>query len=192
MLYMNCSSDILSVFEYIQCWYMLQSRVSFISFYTPPLFVLYPPKILSVYPSVCPSVRRPSVSDLFPDSNLSSFWPICFKPFIDIDIGEEWFGIANGLNLFINNRVMALDWCTYVFFLHIFRTNGWIFIQFCICIDKYKIHVVSNAHNFWSIFNIDLCYCPLIDSSILFLFNILWINLWISIKFCVCIDTYKI
>ena len=30
---------------------------------------------------------------------------------MDIDIGEEWFGIANGLNLFINNRVMALGWC---------------------------------------------------------------------------------
>ena len=27
---------------------------------------------------------------------------------MDIDIREEWFGIANGLNLFINNRVMAL------------------------------------------------------------------------------------
>ena len=27
---------------------------------------------------------------------------------MDLDIGEEWFGIANGLNLFINNRVMAL------------------------------------------------------------------------------------
>ena len=28
---------------------------------------------------------------------------------MDIDIGEEWFGIANGLNLIINNRVMVLD-----------------------------------------------------------------------------------
>ena len=27
---------------------------------------------------------------------------------MDIDIREEWFGIANGLNYFINNRVMAL------------------------------------------------------------------------------------
>ena len=34
---------------------------------------------------------------------------------MDIDIGEEWFQIANGLNLFINNRVMALDWCKNVF-----------------------------------------------------------------------------
>ena len=28
--------------------------------------------------------------------------------FNDIDIGEEWFGIANGLNSFINNRVWPL------------------------------------------------------------------------------------
>ena len=28
---------------------------------------------------------------------------------MDIDIGEEWFGIANWLNLIINNKVMVLD-----------------------------------------------------------------------------------
>ena len=28
---------------------------------------------------------------------------------MDIDIREEWFGIANGLISLINNRVMALD-----------------------------------------------------------------------------------
>ena len=157
--------------------------------------MLYPPKILSV------SVRQ-SVSALFPDSNLSSFWliffklcmdidireewfeianglnsfinnrvmaldwcknvvsgllssfwPIFFKLCVDIDIREEWFGIANGLNLFVNNRVMVLDWCKTVFFLNIFKTNGIILIKFCICIDKYKIHVVCNAHYFWSSFN---------------------------------------
>ena len=51
----------------------------------------------------------PSLSASFPDSNLSSFLPIFFKLCMDIDIGKEWFGIVNGLNLFINNRVMALD-----------------------------------------------------------------------------------
>ena len=56
-------------------------------------------------------IFRPSISPSFPDSNLSSFWPIVFKLCMDIDIGEEWFGISNGLNLFINNRVMVLDWC---------------------------------------------------------------------------------
>ena len=62
---------------------------------------------------------------------------------MDIDIWEEWFGIANGLNSFINNRVIALDWYKNVFFfLNILRTNGWILINFCICIDIYKIHVV--------------------------------------------------
>ena len=29
---------------------------------------------------------------------------------MDIDIGEEWIGNANGPNLFINNRVMVLDY----------------------------------------------------------------------------------
>ena len=64
--------------------------------------MLYPPNRLSV---------RPSVSASFPDSNLSSFWPIFFKLCMDIDIREEWFGIANGLhvNSFIINRGMALD-----------------------------------------------------------------------------------
>ena len=32
---------------------------------------------------------------------------------------------------------------------------------------------------------------PLIDIIILFMLNILWINLWISIKFCICIDIDK-
>ena len=85
----------------------------------------------------------------FPDSNLSRFWPISFKLCMGIAIWKEWFGIANGLNSFINNRVMALDWCKNVFFISIFRTNGWSLIKFCICIDKYKIHVVSNARYFF-------------------------------------------
>ena len=65
-----------------------------------------------------------------------------------IDIREEWFGIANELNWFINNRVMALDLCKNVFFLNIFRTDGCILIKFYTSIDIYKIHVVSNAHYF--------------------------------------------
>ena len=88
----------------------------------------------------------------FPDSNLSSFWPIFFNFCTDIDIRKEWFWVADGLKSFINNRVMALDWCKNVFFLNIFRTNGWILIRFCVSIDKYKIHVLSNACSFWSIF----------------------------------------
>ena len=104
--------------------------------------------------------------------NLSSFWSIFIKLCMDIDIREEWFGIANGLNSFINNRVMAVDWCKNVFFLNIFRTSGWFLIKFCICIDKYKIHIVSNARYFWSIFNRVMA---LIDVRILFMLNILWI-----------------
>ena len=33
---------------------------------------------------------------------------------------------------------------------------------------------------------------PLIDVRILFMLNILWINLWNSIKFCLCIDIDKV
>ena len=89
---------------------------------------------LSVRPSVRLSVR-PSVSASSPDSNLSSFWPIFFKLCMDIDIGKEWFGIVNGLNSFINNIDMPLDWCKNVFFLNIFRTNGRILINICTFID---------------------------------------------------------
>ena len=71
-------------------------------FYTPPA---------GYYVIPSENFERLSVSASFPDSNLSSFWPIFFELCMDIDIGEEWFGIANGLNLFINNRVMALDGC---------------------------------------------------------------------------------
>ena len=67
--------------------------------------VAHKPKMLE-RPSVCPSVH---LSASFLDSNLCNFLPIFFKLCMDIDIGEEWFGITNGLNLFINNRVMALD-----------------------------------------------------------------------------------
>ena len=81
-----------------------------------------------------------SVSPSFPDSNLSSFWPSFFKFGMDIDIREEWFVIANGLNSFINNRVMALDLCKNVFCLNIFRTNGWILIKFCIIQDPCCIY----------------------------------------------------
>ena len=104
---------------------------------------------------------------------------------MDIDIEEGQFGIANRLNLFINNKVLALDWCKNVFFLNIFRTNGWILLKFCLCIDVYKIHVVSKACYFCR-FLTELW--PLINVRILFMLNILWINLWISIKFCICID----
>ena len=47
----------------------------------------------------------------FPCSNFNTFLPIFFKLCIDIGIGEEWYGIANGLISFRNNSVMALDLC---------------------------------------------------------------------------------
>ena len=85
-------------------------RLFFVTFYTPPhkksrSIKLYPPNF------ECPSSIRLSVSTSFPCSNFSTFWPIFFKLCIDIGIGEEWYGIANGLISFWNNRVMALDVC---------------------------------------------------------------------------------
>ena len=112
--------------------------------------MLYPPNRFecpSVYPSVCPSALRFR-------TNLSSFWLIFLKLCM---VGEECFGIADGLNSFIYNRVMALEWCKNLFFLNIFRTNRWILTKFYRCIDIYKIHVVSKERFFclffWSIFN---------------------------------------
>ena len=61
-------------------------------------------------------------------------------------------------------------------------------IKFCMCIDVYDVHIVSYAHYFWSILN---RLWPLIDVRIMFMLNILQINLWISIKFCRCIDIDK-
>ena len=68
--------------------------------------MLYPPNRLSVRPSVRPAVRP---SALRFRTLTSSFSPIFFKLCMDINIEEEWSVIANGLNSFINNRVMALD-----------------------------------------------------------------------------------
>ena len=47
----------------------------------------------------------------FPCSNFSTFLPIFFKLCIDIGIGQEWYGIANGIISFRNNQVMARDLC---------------------------------------------------------------------------------
>ena len=78
-------------------------------FYTLPHkkwwgIMLYPPKILSVHPSVCPSAIRPSEL---------RFWTLTWVVYDRFSSNFAWFGIANfyGLNSFINNRVMALDWC---------------------------------------------------------------------------------
>ena len=38
-------------------------------------------------------------------------------------------------------------------FLNIFRNNEWILIKFCLCIDTYTIHVVTNTHYFPKLFN---------------------------------------
>ena len=122
-------------------WYTMRSW--WYCFYIPPRKKVAGYYLILSEPFECPSIRP------FPDSNFSSFWLIFFKLCINIDFREEWFGIENGLNSFINNIVMAFDCCNNVFFLNIFTTNGRILIKFSI----YKIHVVSNAHYCWSIFN---------------------------------------
>ena len=68
-------------------------------------------------PPVRPSSVRPSVSASFPCSNFRTVCHIFFRLCIDICIGEEWYGIASGLILFWNNRVMALDVCQKYFAL---------------------------------------------------------------------------
>ena len=80
-----------------------------------------------------------SISASFPGSNFSIFWLIFFKLHIGSDIREEWYGIANGLISFRNNRVMALDlWKKFVYPQYL--QNKWMnFVKICICIDIYKI-----------------------------------------------------
>ena len=65
-------------------------------------------KKLGVYPLNRLSVH-PSDSASFPDPNRSSFLTDFLQTLHDIDIREEWFGIASGLNSFINNKFMDLD-----------------------------------------------------------------------------------
>ena len=96
---------------------------------------------------------------LFPDSNLSSFWQIFFKLCVHIDIREEWFGIANGLNSFINTRVMALDWCKMCFYT--LPHKKWRGIMLfppnfeCLSIRRLSVSAsfpCSDLSTFWTIF----------------------------------------
>ena len=68
----------------------------------------------------------------FPCSNFSTFLPIFFKLCIDVDIGEEWYGIVSGIISFRNNRVMALDLCLKCILVNILRMNRQISMH---CID---------------------------------------------------------
>ena len=138
-------------------WATLWSKYDFLELNKCALFVMWAWLLTMEFSGAVLCYTLQTVLSVRPSAlrfrSLSSFWSIFFKLCMNIDIREEWFGIAHGLYSFINNRVMALDWCKNVFFLNIFRTNGWILIKFCMCIDIYKIHIVSNAHYFWSIFN---------------------------------------
>ena len=76
--------------------------------YSNSMYLLYPAtKVwwgIMLYPSVssvCPSAP-------FPIDNLSIFSRIFFKFCIHIVIGDEWYGIVNGQNPSIFNRVTAL------------------------------------------------------------------------------------
>ena len=177
------------------------------------LSILYPATqkvaVYYVIPSekICVSVRQRAS---FPDSNLRSFWPIFFK--LCIDIGEEWFGISNGLNSFINNWVMALDWCkmcfssiwywqnvgkdNYKLFFVIFQRSydPWLMSEFYFHLISWEqidgfwwnfvYAVVWLAHGIFLNFSTE--FWPLIDVKISFFRT----NEWILITFCLCIDIY--
>ena len=87
--------------------------------------MLDPPNRLSIRPSaLCFRTLK------------SSFWPIFFKLCMAIDIREEWFRTTNGLNLYINNRVMTLDWCKNVFFPQ-YLQNKWMNFYKILCMHWY-------------------------------------------------------
>ena len=81
----------------------------------------------------------------------------------------------------------GFDWCKNIFFLNIFRANGWILMKFCLL-----IHTRSMLCLIYIIFGQFFTELwPLIDVRILFMLSILWIDLWTSIKFCIRIDIDK-
>ena len=106
-------------------------------------------------PFECPSVRPCFVSGLeqFLTDFLQTLHGHWYQGGVVWDC--KWAKFVN------KQQSCGLDRCKNVFFLNVFRTSGWILIKFCVCFDIYKIHVVSNAHYFWLIFNrvvaIDLC-----------------------------------
>ena len=136
----------------------------------------------------------------FPDSNLRSFWSIFFK--LCIDIVEEWFGNANGLNSLINNRVMALDWCkmcfssiwywqnvgkdNYKLFFVIFQRSDdpWLMLQFYFHLISWEqidgfwwnfvYAVVWLAHEIFLNFSTELCPWLMLKFHFLELMNGFW------------------
>ena len=81
------------------------SEIDSLPYYTPPLkcgeVLCYTLRCLSVCPSVRPSAP-------FPIYNLSIYSRNFFKFCIHIVICDEWYGIVNGQNPSIFNRVTAL------------------------------------------------------------------------------------
>ena len=116
---------------------------------------------MSIHQSVCPSVRAS-----FPDSNLGSFWPIFF-----IFAGVFWD-------------------CRWAKFVYKQQSYG----PWLMCFSSISVYALIYTrsllyllmHIIFGQFLTELW--PLIDVRILFMLNILWINLWILIKFCICID----
>ena len=132
--------------------------------------------VISSEPFECPSVHpsfhsyvRPSISTSFPDSNLSSFWLIFFKLCMDIDIWEEWFGIANGPKFMCKQQ----------------SYGPWL-MQNCV-FPQY-------LQNKWMNFDKIFVYALIYTRSLLYLMpvsfgnRVMALDLWISIKFCIGID----
>ena len=70
-----------------------------------------------------------------------------------IDIGADWFRIANGLMFLLTMELWPLTDVKMSFFLNRFRTNRRIWIQCCICIDIYKIRIGTLTSYFSLIFD---------------------------------------
>ena len=128
---------------------------------------------------------------LFPCSNFSTFLPVFFKLCIVLGIGEEWYGIASGIISFRNNRVLALDLCPKCFFGQYVK-NWWTNFNKVLhmhCIDtrigEDWYGIASGIISFRNNIITALDSCPKC-----ILLNILKMNRWISIKFCICIDIY--
>ena len=138
--------------------------------------MLYPPNCLSVHTSVCPSALHFRVPTLVS-------WPIFFKLCIGIDIGEEWYGIANGLILFRNNRVMALDLCKKCVFPQYLQNNWMNFDKIlhmhrCISdlgLDNYILFFINFQQSYGPGLTSEFCSC-LIDG---FLSNFVHALVWI-------------
>ena len=110
----------------------------------------------SVHPSIHPSVHPSIHPSIYPSIHPSvlRFWTSSFFTNFLQTLHRHWYrgGVVWDCK-WAKIRLQTTELWPLIdvkcVFLNIFRTNGWILIKFCICIDIYKIYIVSNAHYFW-------------------------------------------